>query len=690
MMAILRLRKKKQGFFEELISRNTLLPTHGRQKGLHFLVSFFSEIRPAPGKQRKYADKNLLRVTELLKNETIILANLQHALLSQLTETNLVNAITESGIPLARGFWQELSNRLKHKILPPLQDERDFLYVLNNVFYRKNDYIWIESIPREHWISFFEAAGFHFSPSHPSFRSELLKSLKILSFQVAQLGLEKEVMGYAPGPEGDQEPFFVQQNYLVHDLETSLLQNNEEAARTAVLKLKECLQQCDEQINQIRNGHPERGASLHQTYLLMIMMNRLDRMSLVTDVLDGDRHFDTGRFVDLFLMLVRNEKRKNSIREFISQGVAYLAYQIAEHKGSRGHKYITSSRSEYFKMIRSAMLGGFIISFIAVFKNLLGKLKIALIPQGFLYSINYSLGFIAIDGTKATLATKQPAFTASAVAGSLDTRKHAEPDLENLAATVAKISRSQIASFFGNLIIVFPLSFILAWLYQMAWGHPVADGEKAMQMLRDQHPWRSWALLYACFTGFFLFLSGIIAGYWQNKIQYSRIPERMTRHPLLKSAMSAKRLKKLSGWIEKNLGTLMGNIALGFFLGFAGILGKMLGIPFDIRHITISAGNTAIAVFGLGLQHIPVYFLLAVFGGVFAIGLLNFLVSFSLAFLVAVKSRGIRIRQYPRFFRVMAGYFARNPREFIWPPPKTKIPVYKPLVKDDQASSADR
>ena len=42
-------------------------------------------------------------------------------------------------------------------------------------------------------------------------------------------------------------------------------------------------------------------------------------------------------------------------------------------------------------------------------------------------------------------------------------------------------------------------------------------------MLQDQHPWHSLSLLYACNAGFFLFLSGIIAGYVQNKIHFGHI-----------------------------------------------------------------------------------------------------------------------------------------------------------------------
>ena len=679
-MAIFRIQKKKPGFFEQLIDRNIILPHHGRQKGLNFLVSLFSEIRPSPDRNRRNTEKNLQRVIKQLKQHKIVLVNTQHSLVSQLISTDLTAAITESGIPLARGFWQELSNRLKHKLLPALQDEDDFLNVINNVFFRKNDYTWVEAIPRQLWIDFFNAVGFSFTPQHNSLKKELLQSLKILSFQVAQLGLEKEVLDYLPVEKRTEDTPFVLQNYKVHDLEKLLLYTvTDHDLSAAFSQLKNIIQDGYELIDHIRESHSEKGASIQQTYLLLILSNRLERMMLVLDVLDADTKFDTGRFVDLFRMLVRNEKRKNSIRELLSQGVGYLAYQIAEHKGSKGHQYITNSRKDYFRMIGSAMSGGLIICFIAIFKNLISKLNVAPFPLGFLYSVNYSIGFILIENTGSTLATKQPAFTASAVASSLDTKKHSEPDLHNLAVTVAKASRSQIASFFGNLIIVFPVTFLMAWGYDILFHQKISEGESAMNMLRDQHPWRSLSLLYACFTGFFLFASGIIAGYWQNKIRYGRIKERLRKHPALKLSMSPKRLERMSNWVENNFGALVGNISLGFFLGFAGILGKILGIPFDIRHITISAGNTAIGVYGLGIENIPPYFLLAVFGGVLCIGFLNFLISFSLAFLVAVKSRGIRFAQYPRFFRILGNYLWRHPREFLFAPGKARETVYKPL-----------
>jgi site-specific recombinase len=673
-------RSKKLNFFEQLISQNTILPATDKQAGLQFLTSLFAAIRPGSSFGKKTAEEKLQLATTYIKENPIVKANVQHAVLSQLTGAHLTPAITESGIPLARGFWQELANRLKHKLLPQLQNENDFLYVINSVFYKRSDFVWVESISQQTWVDFFEEVSEGFSGHSATVRTELIHSLKILSFQATQLGLEKEIEDYLPPETNNYHTPFLEQNDTVKTLIQRLgAPNGTIAIRETALILKGQILSCYQLIDYIREKHAEKGASLQQTYLLLILNNRLQRMQMVIDILDGDSQFDTGRFVALFRLLIRFEKRKNSIREFMSQGAGYLAYQIAEHKGTKGHKYITSTRKEYYKMIRTAMWGGFIISFIAILKNLIGKLKLAPFPLGFLFSVNYSAGFILIEETKSTLATKQPAFTASAVASSLDTKKIGEPDIDGLAKTVAKVSRSQIASFFGNLIIVFPLTFILAWVYDLASGNKIAEGVDAFNLLKAQHPWRSPALLYASFTGFFLFLSGIIAGYWQNKIQYGRIKERLQRHPILKLSFSQKRIEKMGAYAEKNFGALVGSIALGFFLGFSGVMIKIIGVPFDIRHITISAGNTAIGTYGLGVSHIPPLFLLAVFGGVLLIGFVNFLVSFSLAFFVAVKSRGIHLSQYPKLFRKVSTYFFTNTREFFLPDRAKKRVVYRPL-----------
>src|ERR1700704_3217584 len=124
---------KKPDIIEEMTGKEMVLSVADRQKGLDFLVAFFARIRPINRKGKQNAEQNLRNELNNLYQDSLLLKNLQNALISQLINTDLTGALTESGIPLARGFWQEFSSRLKHKLLPPLQDEHDFLYVVNRV-----------------------------------------------------------------------------------------------------------------------------------------------------------------------------------------------------------------------------------------------------------------------------------------------------------------------------------------------------------------------------------------------------------------------------------------------------------------------------------------------------------------------------------------------------------------------------
>jgi site-specific recombinase len=182
-------KKKPADFIESVTRRSTVLHTGDKKAGLDFLRSFFSVIRPSKGKRDPAV--NLQVLLRQMENHPILLYNLHNSLISQLDGADLSTALTESGIPLANGFWPEFSRRLRHKLIPALQNENDFLYVISSIFYRSDDYIWVESIPHEKWKVFFESIGLAFTVDDKHILSQLMQSLKMLSFQVASLGLEK-------------------------------------------------------------------------------------------------------------------------------------------------------------------------------------------------------------------------------------------------------------------------------------------------------------------------------------------------------------------------------------------------------------------------------------------------------------------------------------------------------------------
>lgn len=649
-----------------------VLSLNSNNRGLDYLAELVKKIRPGRHKNIEEAELRFKGLLFQLQQDKSLLFALRKSFLSQFMNSNLNTVLTESGIISSRGFVQELIGKIKHKFLPALQLPNDFLYVIRHVFYKKTDYVWVAGIDRELWKNFFELLGIQVNLTEAYLTRQLNQSFQILSYRLVNLSMEKEVANRYKDLTDAIQPF-IEQNRLVNlyiEKSNSILPDER---RLLLTNIQENLYNCRQSNQWVRDQRLQYGTSLAQTFVMIRREEQIERMLIIIDALDTDNVFNTDRFVDYFITVIRNENKKNSLGEFLSTNLGLLAYQIAEHKGKKGEKYISSTKKDFRLLFKSAMGGGLIVSFVAIIKNLLTPLVLPIFWHGMAYGTNYATGFVLMDRTHTTLATKQPAYTASAVASSLDVQKQgSRPDLRHLVITVAKVSRSQIASFAGNLVIVFPLTYLLAWGFKLVTGTKIAEGAAAAKLLADQHPLHSLSLLYACFTGFFLFLSGLIAGYVDNHVVYGRIAERIKSHPVFLNTMSTKKLNRLVNLVDTSAGAVTGSICLGFFLGCAGPLGTFLGIPFDIRHITISAGNVAIGFYGLD-RKVQLGYLLTVLAGVIMIGVLNLLVSFSLAFWVAVKSRGIRLKDYPEFFSLLGRYFRRHPKDFVLPPSSIRM-----------------
>jgi site-specific recombinase len=474
--------------------------SEGREEALRFLRALIGHVRPASDRPGE-AEGRLRGFIERMDADPALADSLRQAIRTCLHEADLLPLLTESGLTVSRSLGRELSNRIKHKLLPRLRDENDFLVVIDTVFHDPEDFRWVELVPSGLWGEFLSRLTIDAEGAGHWIGSQLLRSLDILSVHVAHLGCEPEVAGFLPDPRPMvTNPFMLQQESIraLHRPEEG---PGPDGRRERSDRAKASIRLCRITIGRIRSNMQERGASLAQTFILYQMDRHLERMSIILDIIDGDGRIDMERLSDYFVQVVRNQNRKYSIREFLSQTTGYLAYQIAEQKGRRGHSYITRTKSEYRDMLFSAMKGGLIVCFVALFKNLLSLLRMAPFWQGLAYSLNYSAGFLLIDRTGSTLATKQPAYTANSVAGSIQKGRGGTDAMQGLVETVVSVSRSQFASFLGNLVVVFPGTYLLAWALDMLFGFRIAEGEAAMKLIMDQHPTRSLSLLYACNTG---------------------------------------------------------------------------------------------------------------------------------------------------------------------------------------------
>ncbi len=647
------------------------------QNSIELLISLIKTIRPKPIYKTGFAEIQLRKLTQFLKNDAVLLSKFRELFSSVFHQSDITEVITNSGILEENGFFSELNRRFSHKFLPPLKQQGSFLSVIDTIFYSRKDYIWVQDVSNLIWEELFECIGFNLNMKDPKVRLQISQALSTISFHIASLSLERIIRKYYKASEADDP--FVLQSQTIQELIRRI--NRNENFNELKELLPKLLYECEQVLSSIRKLSITRGTSVKLTHTLLQLSQYINRIYLTLTFL-GDENIDYKRITNQFKLIIENENTKNSIKDYLRGSIGFLAYRIAEHERNTGEHYITTTSEEYKAMLKSAMKGGFIISFIVVIKSLFHYVKFAPFWQGFAYSINYATGFLLIHSTGSTLATKQPAMTASAIASSID-RKDKHVDMARLAILISRVIRSQTASFIGNLIIVFPLALLFALIFDKLFGFSLAHGEVAQSMIDAQNPLKSLCLLYACFTGFFLFLSGIISGYFDNLVLYEKIPQRIKLHPFLKRILSPNKLDKVANYIQNNLGAFMGNLTLGFFLGMASFVGYIFGIPFDIRHITISTGYYAIGLYGLNF-HVSFSDFFFSGLGVLLIGFFNFLISFSLAFMVALASRKIKFNRYRSLGKYIYWLFKKYPRDFIFPPKKTRVASdFLPLEKKE-------
>ena len=128
--------------------------------------------------------------------------------------------------------------------------------------------------------------------------------------------------------------------------------------------------------------------------------------------------------------------------------------------------------------------------------------------------------------------------TAAYIAASLDEAKSDDDGYENFGVMIAAVSRSQLASFAGNLLVVFPFSLFWILLVHVFWGNLFLDEPAAQHLLDSVHPIFSLSILYAALAGFYLFLAGLISGFGDNKVIVSHIGLRLMHHPWLSKTFS--------------------------------------------------------------------------------------------------------------------------------------------------------
>lgn len=670
---------------EELLQRFVALHKNGGDP-VELLTELVARLRPLRAHDGEAARQAIQALCFQLGQHAEQRAALRQAIWSLLHKRRQVSLYADTGVFPNTGFFTESSRRLSRALLPDVVDLSTLRDVVTVLFHKASDQLWVQQAGLATWTDLLRALRFDEQPPVegngvlPRPLCQMLEALRVLSYRISAIGLEPEVLRLEPALEKFASPFLAQNVEMLAYLEKYEAwwgdPSNDKLDEKHLLVL---LGQCRDVAERVRGRAARAGTSLSLTFQLQRLKQNLERVEALVDILAA-LHEERGdeplpprllpRIARLMVTLVRADCRKNNLRDYLRQNMKLLALRITENAGHTGEHYITETRAEYFSLLRSALGAGFIVAFMAAFKIILAKQHFAPLNEALSFCLNYGLGFVLIHMLHFTVATKQPAMTANAIAASIGEGSGKVRDLENLTTLIARTIRSQIAAILGNVGLAIPAACLLALAVRWLGGAHFVTPEKALRMLAEVHPWHSGALAYAAIAGVCLFLAGLVAGYYDNLCAYNRIPERILQLQWSRQVLGEARLRRIAHYVENNLGALAGNFFFGFMLGGAWAIGVLFGLPIDIRHITFSAANLGFALVGLDFMAVggTAEVWLPAILGVVLIGLINLLVSFTLALFVALRARGVTFDQGRQLASSVGRRLWHHPRDFLLPP----------------------
>lgn len=602
---------------------------------------FVSQARRIPSGNEAEFNAALRNMIDIRSRDEEFKKQLTEFVFLMMEQAFFVNAFTDYGIQSSREFFAEAYSRIKHKILPPNLPDNELSHFIVFLFPKKSDIEWLEKMDVANWTRLLSLVDAEQIQSHAGkISQQVYNAIIILCHRLTAIGIDPYLVRKMPEIDDNNSPFFYlnQQVGLFvkkHLDDTSLQLDQEE-----LMDVVNTIDRCEQIFTDIQNQKDTLGTSLHLTFLLKRAQQHIDRIRLLLRLFITRQYANKITVVSrLVKELVKAEHTKNSVRKFFRENTNLLVSRIVSHTSEKGESYIGFSKKDNFKLFKSAMGGGLVVVFLVYIKYLIHRLHLSLFFEGFLFGLNYGIGFVLMHLWHYTLATKQPAMTASYIAGNIG-----NTDAEVKPWQIFKqIIRSQFVSLFGNLVVVLPLCFLSEWIMKTYVHFSVFTSLQANVNMYLNHPFYSGSLVFAGIAGVFLALSGVIIGYIDNKVVYSEVAQRIIKHPNFDPHYRLGKRRKLAAFVEKNAGAIIGNLFLGFALGMAGNIGEFIGIPFDIRHVTISSGNFAIA---LGSGYVKgTSFILTVFAGVFMIGIINIASSFLISFALACRSRNLSLMQ---------------------------------------------
>ena len=574
-------------------------------------------------------------------------------------ELDATPLLSDLGFAPRTSFASELGRRLRLKSLPATPDTANWEVLFHFLRPEPFDARWLHSLDEQTLHGLEQLMG---GPGHTqTLDAQLLDALTCCIGQIHAFGCASEIRTRMVQPQTAALPFHALQGQL-DAFRHSLGQPG--AGEQAALTLRQGLDACRHAASGIYTHLENNGISVGIVFRLRQLRERVIRCKLLIDTLMAPSPVPA--MCSLLAHLAQSAHNTRSLRALWRSNMHLLAAKITERSAESGEHYITRNMAEFRSMLGKAMGGGSIIGLTTWAKFGLYGLALSPFWTGLAAGLNYALSFVAIMLLHWTVATKQPAVTAPAMAAKL---KHLDDagHVDGFVDEVAHLYRSQIAAIVGNLVAVVPTVLLICLALVASGQADMLTEAQARHVLHDMHLLGPTAL-YAAFTGVLLFASSLIAGWTENAFVLHQLESALRYHRGLWRVFGQRAAWRFSQFMRRNISGLSANISLGLLLGLTPALAQFFGLNLEVRHVTLSAGQLTAAVHALGWQTLQTPEFWWSVAGVLVIGPLNLGVSFYMAFRLALAAQDVQASQRGRIARALRDRMRHAPQSFVWPP----------------------
>ena len=599
----------------------------------------------------------------LLERQPEARAAFAATLRAALDQRDAFDLLIETGMPRESGFVAEFLGRLLAKVLPE-PPATDLAGLFLQVFPRRAHAEAVQGISDENWSGVQALLAHGDVPG--GVQSQLgyaaARAVESLATQVCAATLPSAVRRRMQVTEG--------QSLAVWDLPASATaffracQTGHMAERElAADALRRVVERSFVEIEQAYTHLDLQGVSIAIVYQLERIRAQLKRIGELTDLLAAPQN--AAAMLPAFVAnLIRDVHDHRSAIALLNQNFDLAARKVVERSAETGEHYITRDRAEYADMVKRASGGGAVLALTTYVKFFFTSLHWPPFFDGFLASVNYAASFVFIQFAGLTVATKQPAMTAPALAARMKELDRSER-MEAFVDDVVNLVRSQSASILGNVFVVFPVAYVLGWLLAGASMVPV-DAAKAAKTV-DSLSLLGPSAFFAAFTGVLLWFSSVLAGWVDNWFHFRRLGPAIAGHRRLAYVFGPSAMQRTANFLDHEIAGLTANISLGFLLGSMPVLLAFFGLPIEVRHVTLSSGQLAASVVVLGWSVVATSAFWLAVAGIAVIGVLNVGVSFALALQVAIRARESSGASRGDIYRAIRRRMLREPASFLFP-----------------------